>query len=609
MFRYISNRIAKKLGPKLAEKIGTSLKPTELPSSTPKQTSSKSSSTVIKEKVDSAVVKTTHQPLITTASSNIPTTSTFVRGNSFHSPRPTHFNKKRYLPFTTLFTLTSGAAYRYFQQKDTLIYPKDIAFTTLNDLSKQILNALGNAPEKEIKQMHCIIECIRENDVDLLATIFKEMKDENIFLPQDIIKHLVQLAAFQGKVNALNIISTYFGSDVITADPIAYKLIHHPSKADIQRISGEFVAGPGKIKKSGERTYLSYLQENISSNEKQDPDIYGLDAIEDTSVMFAFIKGQFQKNRISKKVADITVINQDPDALEKYLQAVKERSELLDRPLHCRFILAGAHFTFGDIVIKKQNGQNEAEIFYFDSLGGTAEFNPFEPYVSAALKIFPRTTFYSSEEKLQHSVKGCSLFTLLHTQLAVSADELLPHHSEKNVKTESLFLDYCKKHVTETVKTVYFDADNQPIDYHYHLIITPPNFSKQSFNSNGEITEFVLNETKKDYIERTVTRIGHMGINTEKENSETRRNEFKQPRLLTGESADELIEKHTEYVKGKPMNKAIDHLAKEAGPQLVLWMLEKSPEEIEEIKQEHTLKNFRAETQKLTSHHRPTRGY
>lgn len=513
------------------------------------------------------------------------------------------------LSIPSLLATVTAAVYSYFQgdEKDKLPHVEDISFTTLDDLKNEILEGMENTSKKDVARMKSILDCIHANDLTLLTKLFNEIKSEKNTLAPDLVQRIVRFAAFQGKVGVLDLMSKheYFGAGIIDADPLARKLTSHPNRNDIEKISGEFVAGLGNIKSSGERSYLSFMQENIAANEISNglPEVYGLDSIEDISVMYAFVKERFQSQHYrSEKISDITVIKEDPDRLKEYLEAVKDRAKLLDQPLHCRFILAGGHFTFGDIIVKKQDGNFKAEIFHFDSLGATADVNPFDPYVAATLEVFPDVQFYSSEQKLQNSMKGCSIFTLLHTQLASDLDELLPRYEHFDSQSESPYLDYCKQNVTETVQSICYDDDSRPIEYRYQLFVPPPNFSKQSFKSTGEVDEFILNEKKDDRIQRKVTRVGHMGLDVEKQISEKRKKEFEQHTLLTGETPDQLIRKHTEYVgQNKPINKAVEHLTKQAGPQLVLWMVNKSPTEIEELKKAHALEAYQAKTNELTS--------
>lgn len=474
------------------------------------------------------------------------------------------------------------------EEEHIAITPKE-----LHDVSKQLLDKFKSDDETH-KLLKSILENIREGNLKRVTELLDSIKTK---LDHDDIKLLSKIAAAQGKASVLELMKDYFDIRDIESDPLAKKLLHHPMRKEIERLSGEYIKGLGNIKETGERAYLRLSRERTEGKiqHPESPDIYGLDSIDDLSLTLAFLRKEQELEPKNEEIRTTIKKFENTVVLEEYNQS--DFGKYLDVLLHqcdlngktsSTFIFAGGHFTSGDItIVKKEDGSYEAKILYFDSLGSNAGHCSFDVYVDTTLQRIPNTKIFASESVLQYAPKGCSIFTLLR---------VIP---SLHMKDNKLF-EYAEKHQTDTAHSEY-PRESDYADYQYTLFTSPIVLEapKQSFTKSGDISEMIYNPVDKSYTQTKKNRKGAMGLsvlkNTEEKENANRHEEFTTA-LYSGKTLDEYLAHHTETIKSgegdKKVNLMVKKKAESAGLRLASWLASKSEKEIHQIQKQHSLAHF-----------------
>jgi hypothetical protein len=462
------------------------------------------------------------------------------------------------------------------------------------------------------------IMVVKAGDYDRVKNILIEMKEKDVRLDPKVFKQLIRVVAAMGRVKALEMIGEYAGVQNVESDPLAKKLLRHPMRDEIERLSGQFIKGLGNIKEDGERAYLAYCREKTSKEMLivPGPAIQGAgtELAEDYRAFMTAIKEEKQVVEANKPIVktverfDNTVViaEYDQTQLMEYLQIVEQQVVRKGSPVISSYIVAGGHFTSGDINMEiTADGKFKATILHFDSQGATGSWESFNPYLEAALTVVPNIDLYASEAKLQHTNKGCSIFTLLRTVQSAHMDRVLSTYDQYQDlgASNGMLFRYAQRYVTETVRAEYATSIGWA-KYTYHLFLPPVIIEapKQSFTQAGEVEEvfMVVDGDREVFKERKVQRAGHMGLDVLKEKmakeNPNRHKEFSQT-MNRRVTVDEYIDRYTDVasIKGvkKKVNCTVEKKAQLYGLILVTWLVSKSSDEINDIKRQHSLERFR----------------
>lgn len=525
--------------------------------------------------------------------------------------------------------------YSLWQNNDDKDIP-EVTLLEFNELVGKLKNKYKDSAEFSLI-IGSLLDSITASDNKRVEHLLEELKTKKFVFDIEAFKLLVTITAVQGKAGALAVMVKYFGLSKVESIPLAKRLNRHPMKAEIEQLSGQFIKGLGNIKENGERAYLSYSHDKATLGLKKEtqPNLFGLDSIDDFSILLAFARSENirlngpEKTIDSKYKNTIVVDEFDNAGVEQFFLTLKELSDKTDKPVIGNLITSGSHFTSSDIKIEKVNGEYKATILFFDSLGH-AQAGYFNAYIPVIKNVFKHIEISSSESKLQHTAKGCSIFTLLRTIQSINSDNTLSKLEQyQHLSPENRLFDYANQYKTRKSLVIYTHEDDTDKLFHAVEIqdFKPPVFmetAKQSFNYSKDRSDYVYeviqdktevsNENESKFIIHPSTNpvvvSGHtvaikptcsLGINVEKAEeaiqTPARYREFSQPVNHRNETADEYIARYTETktIKNveKKANIMVEIKAQQYGLRIAQWLSSKSADELQAIKKEHTVEKFK----------------
>lgn len=486
-------------------------------------------------------------------------------------------------------------------------------FSFKNSVETKKVNTTEKTAEV-ISLQKSLIESIEASDYEMLQRNLGELKLLDKDVQAEILARLIDVSALNGKYSALQLIAEQFGKNYIESNPLASRLFHHPSGAVIERLTAQFYIG--QIKESGAKVYLAHYQDRrlLKTGEREGlQDVSGLDSVEDFSIVLSYLKEKVASVRkLSDQFKHIVVFeSMDSKSIKDYFSELKDLCDTQQKPIKSTFLLCGAHFTSGDVLISKVKGRYQIKLLYFDSLGADSGYDPFaDPYMKKLQKIFPEADIqvYLSEETVQYARKGCSIFAIKRVIGSIDDDEVLSQYPQYQFEgQENLLFQYAEQHVTDQfaspVKWRQMSNGSYLPDIYEPRSFLPPLkhcIGKQSFSRNGREQEYPMTVSKNgefEFSQRGVqrTRIGKMGIPQGIAASpDSRQQEQFQAVKRKGTTFNNQLEKHKSYTRsGKPINTftsyEVDKMRKNVGP----WLLTKSPEEIEKLQSSFSLKAWK----------------
>lgn len=520
--------------------------------------------------------------------------------------------------------LIFGAAtvYAYLDQEDK----RQVDLQEFEQMKKNLLTSCESRPGMQ-RLMISLLEGVGLGDLEIVDKRLNNLNVKQYEITREQFDLLINITALQCKASVLNLMVEYFGAAEVNSVPRAKKLLSHELKDDLEQLTAGFFnyyyqPRAGLFNGTNMRVGIEKYQDDFLHSQPQ-LETYGMDIIDDMAAMLAYEKEYRAKlsyldRSISAKYDNTAIIpasDIDGAALfSDFLDNLKEKATHTDKPVTGSFILTATHFTSGDIQLINDGNQIKAAVLYFDSLGHPdggylTGFYDDNNYLTILKKHFPDVEIRISESKLQYQSHGCPIFSLIRTAQGIEADKTLLQLAEyQNSNSEELLFQYAKDHRSRRALGMYFDDNDQRNHaFDYENFPSPVAFeiTKCSFGNKalvdkgfyiaddgGDVVYYdaTNQEVQMKFSNEQVMLVGQLGITQEsnycQQNNEQRYREFSTP-MFNGATPNQTIARYTQEINGRPVNTMIRTNAGEQGLALAQWIVDKSPNQIREMRDQY----------------------
>ncbi len=433
---------------------------------------------------------------------------------------------------------------------------------------------------------------ITRGNRDTFKYTLKELININPQINNRYFALLINTCAAQGRVSLLHILNDQFDlSALIAKNKLAMKLLQHPAKNEIERLSSQFILGVGNIKHEGSHLQLA-LQKDLdlqhAETKLEMPLTTGLDVVDDLVELKSFAQlQQHAQQKIETAYHSVVVLESSSDKFEHYLDVLKHLSASGAPNINSVYLVYGGHFTTGQIqIVRQENGALKVKYLHIDSSGSSAGFHSQESFIPGFEVRFPQQVDYIvAELKVQHANKGCSVFSLMNVH------DLIYHHN---------IFNYLARYTTDSQTRSCFSMDSTQFNFTFKTALLPLAFSrgKQSMSNHGKVSVYEPPANPNENVtfsDKIV--LGYKGLLHEIEDSPNeRKNELHFPiSAYTSQTVAEWLEINVKInAQGKHQNKTTERMIFQWGLQLVPWLVSLKPEEIIEKSQSFDLQHFMA---------------
>lgn len=296
--------------------------------------------------------------------------------------------------------------------------------------------------------------------IDYLATHDAFLKTQTF-----LFNALADIATTLGKVSALRALEKV-NSHLIAFNPFAQRLLNHVHADEIECLSAEVVTGPGKMKIDGANALLNMFYQRDVDQVYQDFISNVLNEFGDDCKFVQHYRDYVEKmDEVRQRYSpeNVVIFDDYNDGLlsdfKKQVVLLKERlSAGVDRAT-LSYLIAGAHFTCGQIVLDKDvNGKISGKMVVLDSLGALSGAQRHSAIYFSFYNMFDGdVTLYVSEELIQKASVGCSMIaeqqfhTMLHASHYVPGGDLFTYLEKNKTNYRDI---YCVYDETYSVKGV-----------------------------------------------------------------------------------------------------------------------------------------------------------
>lgn len=310
--------------------------------------------------------------------------------------------------------------------------------------------SVSGAPEKHIHQekenAKYALYALKTKDHQIFLNFVESLKQRKIFENHSsIFNQLMDICTRLSKVDVLRELNTIYPG-LTRLNKKARKLLTDPNAGEIQRLTEQFITGPGSMKDDGADIFIHALYEmelNDAHSDYLKSQLvnYNQSNSEDwvESFLSHFKKQQAIHERYDQDhLAIISEFLDDHSPDEQFLLFAENlKNKLLNsRPTlqEGTFLIAGSHFTCGKLRLEKDtNNEITAKLICIDGKGANWGQLNFRYHFLLHDFFNGKIETFISEEFIQKAGKGCSfiatqqLYYLLHLSRYIPNGDLFDY--------------------------------------------------------------------------------------------------------------------------------------------------------------------------------------